>query len=174
MNKPIRTDHMTAVTTIIPSADNLRSYRNALGQFATGITIVTARTADGPVGMTANSFNSVSLEPPLVLWCLAKESQRRAAFEQATAFGISVLRSDQYDLAMRFAREGQCFTAENSFENEAGLPLIRDALANFECRLERSMDAGDHEIILGRVEKVSFSDGDPLVFQGGRFGTLMS
>lgn len=174
MNKPIRTDHMTATTTIIPGADTLRSYRNALGQFATGITIVTARTAEGPVGMTANSFNSVSLNPPLVLWCLAKDSQRRPAFEQASEFGISVLRADQYDLAMDFAKEGQCFSAANSFDGASGVPLIRGALANFECRLERAMDAGDHEIILGRVERVSYVEGDALIFQGGQFGTLMS
>lgn len=165
---------MTSVTTIEPTSDNLRAYRSALGQFATGITIVTAKTEEGVIGMTANSFSSVSLEPPLVLWCLAKSSRRQEGFAKATRFAINVLRSDQYELAMDFAKNGDCFTPQNSFEGIEGVPLIRDALANFQCRFENSMDAGDHEIILGRVESVTFADGDPLVFQGGQFGTFMT
>lgn len=165
---------MTAPTTIRPTAENLRTYRSALGKFATGITIVTARTGQGPVGMTANSFSSVSLEPPLVLWCLSKESQRRAGFAEAEHFAINVLGSDQYGLAMAFAKEGDCFSDDNSHPGTHGIPLIRNALASFECSLENKMDAGDHEIILGRVQSVTFCDGDPLVFQGGHFGTLIN
>lgn len=165
---------MTAVTTIEPTAETLRAYRTALGQFATGITIVTAKTDDGLIGMTANSFSSVSLEPPLILWCLAKSSRRYQGFASAKRFAVNVLRSDQYDLAMEFARTGDCFSDVNSVTGHDGVPLIRDALANFQCVLENSMDAGDHEIILGRVKSVTFTEGDPLIFQGGQFGTLMT
>lgn len=172
MNKPIRTNVMTVPTTFQPSPQHLRAYRNALGQFATGITVVTAMSDQGPTGMTANSFTSVSLEPPLVLWCLSKKSQRCAVFRAANRFAISVLRENQFDLAMAFAKDGDHFTSSNSVMGETGLPLLRDALASFECTLENVMDAGDHTVQLGRVDSVTFAGGDPLIFHSGHFGSF--
>lgn len=155
-----------------PDSTHLRLYRNALGQFATGVTVVTTLTDEGPTGMTANSFTSVSLDPPLVLWCLAQGSLRYDLFSGAQRYALNVLHSGQYDLAMAFAKDGGHFTEANSFEGEHGVPLLRNALAAFECALEQTVDAGDHKIIIGRVEQLRYRDGDPLIFQGGHFGTF--
>ena len=172
MNSPDRTDTMIAPIPFKPDDTHMRLYRNALGQFATGVTIVTAMTDDGPTGMTANSFTSVSLSPPLLLWCLSQRSQRYALFSGAKTYAINVLHSGQYDLAMAFAKDGGHFNDSNSFTGALGVPLIRDALATFECRLDKSVEAGDHSVIIGQVEQLAYREGDPLIFQGGHFGTF--
>ena len=155
-----------------PDAQHLRLYRSALGQFATGVTVVTTLSKDGPTGMTANSFTSVSLDPPLVLWCLAEKSLRYDLFCGAKHYALNVLHSGQYNDAMTFAKDGGAFTDDNSYIGEHGVPLLRDALATFECTLEQTVDAGDHKIIIGRVHQLRYREGDPLIFQGGHFGTF--
>lgn len=155
-----------------PDDAHRRLYRSALGQFATGVAVITTSTEHGPTGMTVNSFTSVSLDPPLVLWCLADSSQRYDVFSTAQRYAINVLHSGQYDLAMVFAKEGGFFTEDNSFAGTGGVPLLRDALAHFECRLERTVAVGDHSVIIGQVEQLSYRDGDPLIFHGGHFGTF--
>lgn len=169
MNKAVRNEIMTVQTRFTPDATNTRAYRDALGQFSTGVTVITAQTADGPTGMTANSFTSVSLDPPLVLWSLAKSSARYGVFAGAERFAINVLNAAQGELALLFAKDGGHFTETNSYAHH-GLPLLRGVLSAFECELEKTVDAGDHTLILGRVSNVTLGDGAPLVFHRGKFG----
>ncbi len=124
----------------------------------------------GPVGMTANSFASVSLEPPLVLWSPAKSSQRHGVFTGASHFAIHVLGADQDDLSTRFTRGGAGFDGLGWALNEEGVPSIPGTLARFECERHSLHDAGDHTIVLGRVLRVAHREGDPLCFSRGMFG----
>ena len=147
-------------------------FRAALGQFATGITIVTARDAEGRlVGLTANSFNSVSLSPPLVLWSLAKQSTSMSGFLSATHYAINVLAADQRLLAERFASKGiDRFEGTAWHAGLSGAPVIDGAVAVFECSHRSQHDEGDHVIFVGKVEHCSRRIGvAPLLFHGGRF-----
>lgn len=149
-------------------------FRNALGMFATGVTIVTARTADGKViGLTANSFNSVSLEPPLVLWSLSQAAASMPAFRAGSHYAINVLAAQQKALAERFALKGLDRWAGVSFtEGECGAPLLSGAAASFECFNRSRYEEGDHVIFVGEVERCSWNPGaTPLLFHGGRFYT---
>ncbi len=154
----------------IPEADNHRAYRNALGSFTTGVTVVTAMTADGPIGMTVNSFASVSLDPPLVLWSPAKNSSRYGAFTGARHFAIHVLSADQDHLSAAFTRGGSGFDGIDVRFNDEGVPVLPGTLARFECAEQAQHDAGDHTIIIGKVLRVAHRQGEPLCFSGGRFG----
>lgn len=156
----------------IPSDDNKRLYRDALGKFATGVTVITARTEHGPVGMTANSFASVSLDPALVLWSVAKTSGRYQVFKNAQHFAIHVLRENQSELALDFAKNADAFSNCEWRDNEYGVPLLRHSLARFECALETTHDGGDHTIIIGRVIGFSKQEGNSLVFASGGFGAF--
>ena len=148
---------MTVETAIDP-----RALRNAFGQFATGVTVVTTVDVDGSlVGMTANSFSSVSMEPPLVLFCPANHVASLPAFERAGHFVINVLSAEQQDLATQFARP-----AEDKFAGVEG------ALATFECTLYANHEAGDHQVMIGEVhEFTSQSEAGALLFHGGKFAT---
>ncbi|CUW98090.1 flavin reductase family protein [Agrobacterium genomosp. 2] len=154
----------------VPGGENSRSFRNALGAFTTGVTVVTATTPEGPIGMTVNSFASVSLDPPLVLWSPAKSSSRYHAFSGATHFAIHVLSADQDVLSARFTRNGRAFDDLDWELNDEGVPVIPGTLARFECRQAAAHDAGDHTIIVGEVLRAAHRDGDPLCFSGGAFG----
>jgi flavin reductase (DIM6/NTAB) family NADH-FMN oxidoreductase RutF len=150
-----------------------RLLRTALGRFATGVTLVTARDADdgSPIGIVVNSFASVSLDPPLVLWSAARASMRHRHFTAATAFAIHVLRADQRALTERFTRTGPGFEGLAHRPGTEGVPLLDDVLARFECVTEATHEGGDHTIIIGRVVRFSLShDGAPLCFFGGGFG----
>lgn len=144
-------------------------FRRALGHFATGVTVATARGLDArPVGITANSFASVSLEPPLVLWCLARRSPSLPHFARAERFGISVLAADQRHLSIRFAQPGiERFEGVALRNGLAGVPLIAGAIATFDCRRSAIHDGGDHVIIVGEVERYAYTGGAPLVFHSG-------
>ena len=135
------------------------AFRKALGSFATGVTIVTT-CADGErFGVTANSFNSVSLDPPLVLWSLAKSAASHAAFAAAPGFAVHILAADQQDLSNRFARKGADKFAGLSLESgRAGVPLLAGCAARFECRTTYQYEGGDHIIFVGEV--IDFSDSD--------------
>lgn len=149
-------------------------FRAALGQFATGVTIVTARDAEGRlVGLTANSFNSVSLSPPLVLWSLARQSTSMPGFLSASHYAINVLAADQRPLAERFARKGiDRFDGAPWKPGLTGAPVIEGAVAVFECVHRSQHDAGDHLIFVGQVQHCRRRIGaTPLVFHGGRFFT---
>jgi 3-hydroxy-9,10-secoandrosta-1,3,5(10)-triene-9,17-dione monooxygenase reductase component len=154
-----------------PNPEDARHFRNALGAFATGVTIVTSRDARGrDVGLTANSFNSVSLEPPMVLWSLAKSSQSLPAFLAATHFAVHVLAADQEELSLRFAvRGGDKFAGLDLERGAAGVPLLRGCSARFQCRTAFRHEGGDHVIFVGAVESFDHSDRPPLVFHGGRY-----
>jgi len=154
----------------IPSSDTTRAYRDALASFGTGITVVTTQTPNGPMGMTANSFASVSLDPPLVLWSPAKSSGRYDTFANAELFGIHVLGVEQYAVAAAFAKDPFAFD-DGAWElTETGTPVIHDCLSHFECRTHAIHDAGDHSIIVGRVLTAQHREGTGLMFKQGKFG----
>ena len=146
------------------------SLRRGLGRFATGVTVVTCQGSEGPCGITANSFSSVSLEPPLVLWNIAKVSNSLQAYLDASHFAINVLRSDQEGTSAHFAQTDH--TAFNGIVYDVsgrGVPILRDTLALFECRTHGIHECGDHYIIIGEIEDFRVGDGEPLVFFGGRY-----
>jgi len=154
------------------SAFSPEDFRAALGQFATGVTIVTAIDSEGrKIGLTANSFNSVSLSPPLVLWSLSKQSSSMPGLQSAPAYAINVLAGDQRVLAERFARKGiDRFDGVAWRPGLSGAPLIDGAVATFECRQRSHHDEGDHLIFVGEVTHCQRRLGAvPLLFHGGRF-----
>ncbi|RIX99530.1 flavin reductase [Aureimonas flava] len=156
----------------VPDADNTRSLRNALGAFTTGVAVVTAPTGIGPIGMTVNSFASVSLDPPLVLWSPAKSSGRHGAFTGAAHFAVHVLGVDQDALSARFTRGGLGFEGLDWQANAEGVPVISGTIARFECATASLHDAGDHTIVLGRVLRAAHREGEPLCFSRGAFGSF--
>jgi flavin reductase (DIM6/NTAB) family NADH-FMN oxidoreductase RutF/DNA-binding MarR family transcriptional regulator len=143
-------------------------FRQALGQFPTGVTVVTAMAGDHPVGMTANSFSSVSLDPPLVLWSVAKSSPSHGPFVEAEAFAIHFLGADHGDLAMRFGRRGSDKFADiKHAPGVTGAPLIDGLAPIFECRTWARYPGGDHTILVGEVVRFVERNHDPLVFHSG-------
>ncbi len=153
-----------------PGPDSKREFRDALGRFATGVTIVTTATPAGPVAITANSFASVSLDPPIVLWSIGRHSTRFELFAGCENFAVHVLGAEQVDLGQRFARSGDAFAGLAVGENEAGVPLLTECLSRFECSRIAGHDGGDHLIVLGRVAAAAVRDGEPLLFAGGEYG----
>ena len=157
-----------------PPSFSSQEFRAALGTFATGVTIVTARTADGQtIGLTANSFNSVSLDPPLVLWSLSQAAASLAAFSTGSHYAINVLAADQRTLAERFALKGADRWQGVAYtQGISGAPLLSGAAATFECFNRSRYEEGDHVIFVGEVERCSARAGaSPLLFHGGRFYT---
>lgn len=154
-----------------------RALRDAFGCFTTGVTIVTTCTADGaPAGFTANSFASVSLDPPLVLMCVDLGANSLSALDASGVFVVNVLHAGQQETARRFAmRDADKFEATAYETWETGAPVLSGSMANFECRTERSFDAGDHRVVIGRVVKVRMDpDHQPLVFlRGGYCGVTV-
>lgn len=145
-----------------------RELRRALGQYATGITVVTARSGGRRVGVTANSFTSVSLDPPLVLWCLDRNAPSLPAFQSTDRFGVNVLSAGQHYLSRQFATPAADKFAGVACVDEP-VPLIEGALAHFVCRTTDRIDAGDHVIVLGEIERFDTFDGEPLVFHSGAY-----
>lgn len=143
----------TPTTTTAAAGFGQREFRDALGMFATGVTVVTTHNAAGqPVGLTASSFNSVSLSPPLVLWSLAHGASTMAAFRACGHYAIHVLAADQLDLANQFAQRGiDRFAGVAHRVGHSGAPLLAGALAVFECRNRSQHDEGDHLIFVGEV-----------------------
>jgi flavin reductase (DIM6/NTAB) family NADH-FMN oxidoreductase RutF len=150
---------------------DLRDFRDALGSFATGVTICTTRSRQGePVGLTVNSFASVSLEPPLVLWSQSLYAQSLPAFQEASHFVVNVLAADQVALAKRFAGDhDNRFLDVEHIVPEHGAPVIAGCAAHFECRNEARYYGGDHIIFLGRVERYTHTPKPPLMFCRGRY-----
>lgn len=146
-------------------------YRTVIGGFATGVAIVTTRTVDGPRGMTVNSLTSVSLEPPLLLVCLTRDSRTARAVVNTGAFVVNLLDHTQRHIASAFARPGQDhFRDVNVKTYSHGLPVLDGGLGHLSCRVERIDDGGDHVIVLGRVVDCVVHAGEPLVFYRGRYG----
>lgn len=153
------------------SKPDAREFRSALGKFATGVTIVTTSAEDGsPVGVTANSFNSVSLDPPMVLWSLSRASRSLAAFTQGGEFAVHVLSAHQEDLSARFASKTEDKFGGIAFERSpGGAPLLPGCVARFCCSTAYQYEAGDHIIFVGEVKDYEHDAGPPLLFHGGRY-----
>ncbi|MBU6456008.1 MAG: flavin reductase family protein [Bradyrhizobium sp.] len=152
-----------------------RDFRNALGRFATGVTIVTAATRDGrPYGLTCNSFASVSLNPPLVLWSLGTYSQSLTVFQNASHFAVNVLGASQQELAHRFARYSSDRFAGIEWSPGLGnAPILAGSVANFQCRAANRYYGGDHVIFLGAVEAYAYNSHEPLLFARGAYGRFV-
>jgi len=151
-----------------------KEFRDALGAFATGVTVVTATDRRGaPIAMTANSFSSVSLEPPLVLWSVNRTHDIADDFIEADHYAVHVLTQDQESFSNHFAGE-----RTDKFEGIAydtgtnGLPLLRACSARFQCRVEQRYDGGDHVILLGRVIEMDYTTENPLIFHAGKYRRL--
>jgi len=147
------------------------NFRNALGSFATGVTVITALGQDGQkVGMTANSFNSVSLDPALVLWSVGRDANCFEDFIAAKAFAIHVLAADQQDLSNRFAKSGaDKFADIDCSKGVSGVPILPHYSACFQCTIEHQYEGGDHVILVGRVVEYSDKDLEPLLFYRGKY-----
>ena len=147
-----------------------RQLRTVLGTFTTGVTIVTTHVAGVDYGVTANSFSSVSLDPPLVLWSQALTSKSFPAFHDSDHFAVNVLADDQIDISNHFAKSKEDKFVELEFSRGlGGVPVLQGTVAHFECVKEAAYPAGDHMIFLGRVERVSHSGRRPLAFAHGRY-----
>jgi len=146
-------------------------YRDAMGRFVTGVAIVTCPgDGKGPVGVTVNSFTSLSVEPPLLLWCLDNRSYRGEAFGTSGVFAVNVLARAQQALSVRFSESGQHdFSGVRYETGENGAPVLPGALAVFECALDARYDGGDHTIMVGRVTHLISRDGEPLLYYRGRY-----
>lgn len=152
-----------------------RELRNAMGRFATGVCLITTTAEDGkPMALTANSFSSVSLDPPLVLWNLQDSSDVYATFSGPRYYAINVLALEQEALSSQYAKKGQHeIDPAHYAEGRYGAPIIQDALVSFECELEATHVGGDHLIIVGRILEVSQrSSGEPLLFYAGGYREL--
>lgn len=151
-----------------------KALRNALGRFTTGVTIITCLGADGqPVGLTANSFNSLSLDPALVLWSLRQNSPSLPVFQQASHFAVNVLAEAQVDLSRRFASQTPDKFAEGAWTaGEGGAPVLTGCTAVFECESVSHQTAGDHQLFIGRVLRLSEAPVPPLLFQAGHYRLL--
>jgi flavin reductase (DIM6/NTAB) family NADH-FMN oxidoreductase RutF len=158
---------------MLPGPATLRDFRHALGRFATGVTLITTQTEGGPVGFTANSFASVSLDPPLVLWSAARASARFPIFAAAKTYSIHILGEDDAALVARFIRGGAGFDGLSTTKSAGGSPIIPQTLARFDCHQHATHDGGDHLIIVGRVTHFAMRDGAPLVFSQGTYGSFM-
>ena len=151
------------------------AFRSALGSFATGVTVVTAKGASGGlVGVTANSFNSVSLDPPFVLWSLAKSARSRAVFEEADHFTVNVLAIDQADVSTRFATsgEGDKFAGTSFSLGVGDAPVLDGCAAAFQCEKAFVYEGGDHLIFVGKVLEFDHRDCEALVFHGGKYAAV--
>ncbi|MGF0237281.1 flavin reductase [Rhodococcus sp. IEGM1300] len=172
---------MTTQTSTQPEPANAtasfdgRALRDAFGSFATGVTIVTTSGPGGvDIGLTANSFSSVSLDPPMVLWSLARSSLNMDAFRNSGHFAVHILSADQEALSSRFASKGiDRFEGLALDRGPDGVPLLPDCMARFACKLAYQYEGGDHVIFVGEIVDFSHSARKPLVFHGGRYGMLL-
>lgn len=155
---------------IVPGPGQERALRDALGRFGTGVTVVTCATATGPLGITANSFASVSLDPPLILWSPAKSSSRYPFYAAARHFAVHVMGAEQFDICRGFARSGDAFDGLDWSVTAEGVPAIAGCLARFECEKVAEHEGGDHLIVVARVLRAEAREGAPLIFYGGSYG----
>jgi len=152
------------------------SFRTVLGHFATGVTVITAMDGDEPVGMAANSFTSVSLDPPLVLFCAAKSSSTWPRIQAAKQFTVNILSEHQEHLSRAFATKGADRFREIGWRpGVGGAPVLGDVLAYIDCQIEAEHEAGDHVVVIGRVLDLGVAaDAGPLLFHKGGYGRLLT
>lgn len=147
--------------------------RRTLGQFCTGVTIVTTRVGEQVHAMTANAFTSVSLDPPLILVSIAKQAKMHGHLEQASHFGVSILSSSQERVAWHFAGRPSPDLARDVFDRKKEVhDFLEGSIAHIGCEMHARHDAGDHVLFLGRVLHLSCQEGEPLIFHSGKFGQL--
>jgi flavin reductase (DIM6/NTAB) family NADH-FMN oxidoreductase RutF len=152
-----------------------RDFRSALGSYATGVTIITAAADGKPYGLTCNSFASVSLNPPLVLWSLVLYSSSLSVFQNASHFAVNVLGASQQALANKFAKSSDDkFTGVDWTPGLGNAPLLVESVANFQCRAVNRYYGGDHVIFLGAVEAYSYNRKEPLLFARGGYGRFVA
>lgn len=153
-----------------------REFRNALGRFATGVCVITTQVeGEKPFGMTVNSFASVSLEPPLILWSLQKNSDCFSAFEKVKKFAVNILSADQQAVSNQYAKKNEHDLIEGTYrDTEAGCVVLNDAPTSFECEIDAIHEGGDHLIIVGRVVAMTSQEEapDPLLFYAGKYREL--
>ena len=171
MSQDILGSHSAPVQDTSAEGFNIRELRNALGSFGTGVTIITTRTRDGYMtGMTANSFTSVSLNPPLVLWSSSLYANSLPAFQESSHFVVNILAYDQIELSNRFAKSIEDKFAEvDHIIPECGAPVLIGSAAHFECRNEFRHYGGDHIIFIGHVERFAYTDKPTLMFCRGKY-----
>jgi flavin reductase (DIM6/NTAB) family NADH-FMN oxidoreductase RutF len=148
-----------------------KELRRLMGQFATGVTVITTKGADGtPYGLTANAFTSLSLDPPLCLVCVDRKAESFAHFYDSKVFTVNILTTEQEELSNRFAKSGgDKFTDIETVPGHHGAPLIAGALATLECRITDTLEGGDHVIHVGRIERHAINGGEPLLFFQGKY-----
>lgn len=153
---------------------DIRDLRDVLGCFATGVTVVTTLGDDGaPLGLVVNSFSSVSLDPPLVLWSIGLESPSRPAFIRHPGFAINIMGADAKEKTMQFARPSENKFAGIDWEpGQHGVPVLADAIATLECETHKRIECGDHEILIGKVLQIDRNEGNPLLFHRGQFADI--
>lgn len=149
-----------------------RRFRDCIGSFATGVTIVTAKDGDEHAGMTLNSFTSVSLDPLLVLISLGHETRTLALVRRSGRFAVSILHREQQGIARDFAVNGAVFAADHTAVENSGFVTVSNALATVRCHVESIVPAGDHDVVIGAVVDFDATEGEPLVFHRGSFGML--
>lgn len=159
-------------TCFSPNPENTRLLRDAFGRFATGVTVVTAASKDGPVGITVNSFSSLSLDPALLLWSLSKQSRRYPFFADAKHFAVHILSEKQTNICHGFAQDIHAFDDLDVDMSKNGVPLLSGCLARLECKLHASYPGGDHQIIVGEITDVAMGQGNSLAFYDGAFGSV--
>ena len=171
MSQDFPGSHQAVVHSTSAEGFNARELRSALGSFATGVTIITTRDRDGtPHGMTANSFSSVSLNPPLVLWSSSLYAQSLPAFQESPHFCVNILAYDQIELSNKFAKQADDkFVDVDHIIPESGAPVIVGSAAHFECRNEFRHYGGDHIIFIGHVERFAYTDKPTLLFGRGKY-----
>lgn len=158
------------MTLAAPDAFDVTAYRRALGGFATGVCVVTAHTGEGPFGITVNSFTSVSLRPPLILWCLDRKSDRHDAFASADRFAVHMLPVEDQEMSDRFAW-GVCRLSAEEFDSSSvEPPRLRNALTRLDCTVHDRIVMGDHLTIVGAVSAWETRPGDALTYYRGRYG----
>lgn len=147
-------------------------FRSALAKFTTGVTVITTNSPSGPIGITVNSFSSVSLDPPLVLWSLDKSSNRLPVFKATQNYAIHVMAIQQKELCMAFIKDAQAFDTEQMKLNANNVPIMSDCLARFECCHHAIYEGGDHLIFVGLVQAASSSNSEPLIFFDSTLGAI--
>ena len=153
--------------------DESRNLRHTLGRFVTGVAVVTTRTEAMPTGLTINSFSSVSLDPPLILWSLSRDSARLEVFQEAEYFAVNVLAGDQIDLCRHFSSTKENLFADIAWQpSKHGQPILDGVVASLECQTWKVYEGGDHIIIIGQVLAHHHHDKAPLIFANGQLAVL--
>jgi flavin reductase (DIM6/NTAB) family NADH-FMN oxidoreductase RutF len=161
------------MTDVTPVADQ-QVFRDVVGRFTSGVTVITTTVDGARFGTTASAFSSLSMEPPMVLVCLNRTSDTGAAVLRAGAFAVNILSEEQQDVAYRFARKGDKFAGLEHDTGRRGVPVLRDTLAHLECEVDETVTGGTHTVFLARVTLAAGHDGTPLTYYRGRFGRLES